>query len=395
MKIKLVVNSFPTTSETFLFNLVVGLEQQGNTVTVCARSPKNDAEIYKDRLSLWSKKIEIIPFSVFSIFSWLIYILQKPSLFLKAFKKFGLKKGMSAFLEAFYLLKGQPDIIHFAFSGLAIKSMNAISLLTSNKSKLFVSCRGTAEKVKPIIEKDRGSQLNEMFAVVHRVHCVSKDMLTGLLPMGLPEQKTFVNYPSIDASRFQRSLRSDLHKPDTWNIVTTGRLHFQKGYIFALQAMRHLKDRGFNFTYHVMGEGPDRSMLLYAIHELNLQNEVILHGKVSSSVVLEQLNKADVFLLPSLYEGIANAALEAMAMEIPIVTTKSGGMAEVVVNRENGMLVERFNGTKLAEAIAELFEDNTLRQKIAQNGRKTIVDKFTLEQQIECFIKEYQKTLKS
>src|SRR5689334_20519431 len=120
MKIKLVVNSFPTTSETFLFNLVVGLENRGHSVIVCARSSKNNAELYKDRIGLWSGHIEIIHFNVLSFFLWSVFFLQKPALFFNAFSKYGIKKGLRAFIEAFYLQKGKPDIIHFAFSGLAV-----------------------------------------------------------------------------------------------------------------------------------------------------------------------------------------------------------------------------------------------------------------------------------
>lgn len=394
MHIKLVVNSFPTLSETFLFNLVTGLESKGIKVTVCALSTKNDKELYESRLHEWSGNIEIIPLNskfIIRILSILKVIILSPRTANKCITQFGIKRGLSTLLKIFYLTKGKPDIIHFAFSGLGINFLEAIQFVSNESLKLFISCRGTAEKVKPIIDPLRKIQLKELFQYVDRVHCVSSDTLEGLLKYGLSKDKAFINYPSINVDSFVRDVPHDFTKKDKLELLTTGRLSYEKGYIFSLLALKKLKDKGYCFTYNILGDGVDKEMLSYIIHELGLENDVSLHGKVSSNEVKKFLNKSDIFILSSLYEGVSNAALEAMAMQIPVVTTTAGGMPEVVEHRVNGMIVDRFNQKELAEVLEELFESTDLRQFIGENARKTILEKFNFNNQIEVFIKEYKQ----
>ena len=396
MHVKLVVNSFPRTSETFLFNLVTGLEKQGIKVTVCATTRKNDNKFYEHKLNEWSRNIQYLPHrpdSILNVLKIIQLTFRHPLHFLKSITSKGAKEGLSYFIRLSSLLTGSPDIIHFSFSGLGITFLDCLPDLKQHLIKTVVSCRGSAEKVKPLLDPDRGKKLKMLFSYVDLIHCVSYDMRDGLVCFGLIAGKTFVNYPSIDADKFYRSAECEPGLRTINTIVTTGRLHFQKGYIFALQAMKRLKERGVKFVYHILGEGPDRAMITFAIHELGLKNEVVLHGRVSSLEVMKQLEAADIFLLPSVYEGVANAALEAMAMEIPLVTTDAGGMSEVVNHLENGMIVRSYDGTMLADALEEVLTSPELRKKLSKNGRTTIEREFTLANQIHIFIAQYQKLL--
>lgn len=397
MHVKLVVNSFPKTSETFLFNLVTGLESEGVKVTVCALSQKSDKELYKCRLHEWSGNIEIIPLRskfITKIFSILKAITLNPGTAKNCISQFGVKRGLSNLLRIFYLAKGKPDIVHFAYSGLGINFLDALKLANNTSSKIFISCRGTAEKVKPVIDPLRKIQLKELFQYVDRVHCVSSDMLESLTNYGLSKDKAFINYPSINVGNFIRDSPYNSEKKNKWELLSTGRLSFEKGYIFTLLALRKLKDKGFCFTYNILGSGMDNDKLSFIIHTLGLENDVFLRGKVSSNEVKKFLNSTDIFILSSLYEGVANSVLEAMSMKIPVITTKVGGMTEVVNHRVNGMVVECFSQTSLAEALEELFESTTLRQKLSVNSRITIEEKFNINNQITKFITEYKKASK-
>lgn len=392
MHVKLVVNSFPTASETFLFNLVTGLEKKGVKVTVYAKAGTKDIGLYVDQLKDWSGNIQQVSLkgnSFSNIVRMAMMVIINPLFFLKMVREKGIKQGCTDFLNICFLLKGKPDIIHFSFSGLGITYLGCLPHLEKLLVKTVVSCRGTAEKVKPLLEADRGEKMRSLFSQIDLIHCVSKDMRDGLVSFGLVPEKTFINYPSIETGKFLKSKSVRNGTPDKTSIVTIGRLHFQKGYIFALQAMKILKDRGFNFLYHVLGEGPDRPMITYAIYELGLTHEVKLYGRVSSLQVFERLKNADIFLLPSVYEGVANAALEAMAMEVPLITTRAGGMSEVIQDRINGLLVDCFDGLAIANALTEVLSSPELRLLIAKNGRDTIEKNFKLEKQIDIFLTQY------
>lgn len=395
MHVKLVVNSFPKSSETFLFNLVTGLEKNGVKVTVCATLPSGDISFYKYKLKEWSGNIQYLPGRnnmLTGSLQIIAGIIARPSFFFDMVKEKGFRKGVHNFIYTTFFLKENPDIIHFSFSGIGISYLECFPYLRSRRVKTVVSCRGTAEKVKPLLDPERVEKLRQLFSEVDLVHCVSKDMRDYLLRYGLPPEKAFINYPSIDVDKFKKaSLQTDdLNK---FNIVTTGSLNFSKGYIFALLAMKILKERGYSFMYHILGEGEDRPMMTYMIQQLNLTNEVNLHGRVSSLTVSEQLNNADIFLLSSVNEGVSNAALEAMAMELPVVSTHAGGMAEVIEHGVNGLLTDWRSPEHMSDQLAWVYDSPTAGIDMGKKARATVENLFSLDRQIDIFLDQYQELL--
>jgi colanic acid/amylovoran biosynthesis glycosyltransferase len=207
------------------------------------------------------------------------------------------------------------------------------------------------------------------------------------------KDKSFVNYPSIMVDQFYFNQRDYKDNSSTFQIITTGRLYYQKGYLFALNAMLMLKKDGYKFKYHVLGEGPDREMLEFVIHDMGLTDFVYLHGRVNGDIVLNHLNKSDIFLLPSIYEGIANAALEAMSVGLPIVSTTAGGMAEVISDGVNGKLVPTYYSQAIYEALKWTFDNYNVSKQMAIKARETIESKYTHEHQIDVYLNNYRKIL--
>src|SRR4029077_12487758 len=106
-------------------------------------------------------------------------------------------------------------------------------------------------------------------------------------------------------------------------ILAVGRLVWIKGYDYLLAALSRLKQSGIAFKAQIIGDGPLYAQLRYSIEDLNLKPEVELLGPLTSVAVLERMRRADLFVLSSHAEGISNAALEAMATGLPIVTTNA------------------------------------------------------------------------
>jgi colanic acid/amylovoran biosynthesis glycosyltransferase len=392
MRINIIVNSFPSTSETFLFNLVVELEQKGHDVTVCAFSKKNNSNMYRKSLHQWSHKIVYIPTSNWlSALLSLFKILYKPKTFIILLKKRGLVNGYADYLKLMTLSKNRPDIVHFAFSGIAVNLLPILDRFDP-KIKLFVSCRGTAEKITPMVSANRTTLLSKMLPKMYGVHCVSKDMEQSILQYGLDPLKIFVNYPSINTNNFKPSGDRMAKKPtDTFHFVSTGRLNYIKGYIYAIGAIANLIKKGYQIQYKILGDGPDVEMLNYTIRERGLQHSVLLIGKVSSNEVYEHLQQADVFILPSLSEGVSNAALEAMALAIPTVSTNAGGMQEAITHEHDGWIVERFSETAIENALEHIMQNNSEAIKTGANARATVENRFTLQRQINIFEQAYTK----
>jgi colanic acid/amylovoran biosynthesis glycosyltransferase len=375
---------------------VVGLQAKGHRVSVCAMTPSKHSSFYAIRMHEWSKELDILPFSLTGfkkIFSITLLLLQNSMLFLKNRQFVGLKKGILNTVYEVYFTKNNPDIIHFAYSGIGVQFLNILPYLKNKNIKIVTSCRGTAEKVRPIVEPIRKEELRQLFSLCDIVHCVSVDMMEGLMKYGLQKDKSFVNYPSINIDFFKREIPYFTLDKKNIKIVTTGRLHFSKGYIFCLQALKIVKENGFEFTYTIIGDGPDLHQMKYLIDQFGLNDQIILKGKVNSTEVKKILLESDIFILPSLYEGIANAALEAMALQLPLISTKCGGMEEVIENEVNGMLVNRFDENELANAIINLIQNPVLRMKISNASRTIIEEKFKIENQLIVFEENYLKVL--
>lgn len=398
MHVKLVVNSFPAASQTFLFNLVTGLERRGAMVTVCAEKKSKDQNLYADRLHEWSGDIDYIshkPYSLTKLAEGILFAITDIALLINCIKEKGFKKGCLQFVSLKYFLKGKPDIIHFAFSGIGVHHVNYLNYLKRKPVKLVVSCRGTAEKIKPLLEPKLRKKLNTLFSKADLVHCVSNNMKNELIPVGLKEEKACVIYPSVQINKFYNSAERSASSDIRWSVVTVGRLSFQKGYAYALQALKILADMNISFTYNIVGDGEDRGMLLYLIQELGLSNFVVMHGKLSSQKVIAILQSADVFLLSSLSEGVSNAALEAMSMALPVVSTKAGGMPEVIQHGENGLLTDWRDPQHMAEQLLWLHQHPGNGIDMGKKARITIEQSFSLDRQIDSFISKYNEVLKS
>jgi len=115
----------------------------------------------------------------------------------------------------------------------------------------------------------------------------------------------------------------------------------------------------------------------------NIKTIIIGSGNRYIPDAFKYLKAFDIFVLSSVKEGFPWTVLEAMAAEVPVIATKVGAMPEIIENNKNGILVEPRNSKALAEAIENLINDKNLRDRIAEQGRKTVVEKFNLSSMVK------------
>ena len=388
MRICLVVVTFPNVSETFIINKVAALAAKGHKVNVvCERkSHLHDVfESYKLDSSLVRVHQLIMPQSFPSIIKTL---LLHPALFFKSFS-FSARQFKYKFKNAFYLnffRKIKYDVIHFEFSGIGT---SFLSIMDELKGKKVVSCRGTAEKVKLQIDDNRKTALTTLFSKMDLIHCVSNDMKQTIAPYCNNSDKIFINTPAIDPSFFQPNKNSQ--PKDYLSILSVGRITFVKGYIIGFLTIKELKEKGIKVQWKIIGDGPDVDQMLFHIQYLGLQKEVVLMGKRNKDEINETLDNTDVFMLTSFSEGIPNVVLEAMSKEVPVVTTRCGGVEEVIDHLKDGFIVDLYDHAALAKYITLLSDNENLRKEIGAKGREKILDKFTLQEQAAIFEKNYKK----
>ena len=162
-------------------------------------------------------------------------------------------------------------------------------------------------------------------------------------------------------------IRKDLGiDPETCLIGTLGRLTPVKGIPYVLQAAKILLRRGTNVKVLIVGEGSIRQDLLLQTHDLGISANVVFLGHREDTDVL--LQALDIFVLPSLSEGIPMALLEAMAASRPIVASRVGGIPEIIEDGVDGYLVEPMDVDNLAERCRQLIESPDVARKMGEQG---------------------------
>lgn len=164
-------------------------------------------------------------------------------------------------------------------------------------------------------------------------------------------------------------------------VGTVGRLHRQKGFADLITAWALVRNRFPAARLLLVGDGEQRGDLEAQVRSLGLSEMVTFAGlRADISDILTEL---DLFVLPSLWEGMPNAVLEAMVTGLPVVATAVGGTPEVVSDGVTGLLVPPHDPTVLAQALTTLLQDPDLRRKMGQAGRKRVMQCFTAERMVE------------
>lgn len=272
------------------------------------------------------------------------------------------------------------DLVYFPWNTAAISHLPLFDL----GSPVVVSCRGSQVNIAPHNPRRASLRegLRETFERAVAVHCVSESIRQEATALGLHPAKSWVIRPAVDPDQFYPGGRQPA-AGEICRIVTTGSIIWAKGYEYALLALRHLLDQGVPASLEIIGDGPERSHLVYTARDLQLASHVRLHGRLSPDRVRDRLQDADLFLLSSVSEGISNAVLEAMACGLPVVTTDCGGMREAVTDGCEGFVVPVRDSRAAAAAMARLASDPALRQRMGRAARERVLREFRLDQQIE------------
>ena len=201
----------------------------------------------------------------------------------------------------------------------------------------------------------------------------------------LPHKRTRVIRNGVDLARFDPSaphedVRAGLSIPkDALLLVSIGRLAENKGYEYLLEgfgAIRSaLNDRDIRLV--IVGDGSYREILERMINERGLGDFVILTGQRTD--VPDLLAASDVFVMPSIEEGLPNAMLEAMSMGLPVVATNVGGIPEALRDPEHGRIVGPRDPAALTRAIVEVAADPARAKSMGDAARAHVIEHFGIE----------------
>jgi glycosyltransferase involved in cell wall biosynthesis len=289
-----------------------------------------------------------------------------------------------------YVIKVRPTIVHSFLFRANILSRIAASLARVPLVISSVRVMGGERNYHHTVEKVTS------FMVDHYI-TVSESVKAYLVQTAsIPDNKITAIYNGVALNDHCGASHEDQHPPcglkahDRF-LFTVGRLHQQKGYDCLIQAFAQVRKECPALQLLIVGEGEEENNLKNLAKSLDLTDQVIFAGlRLDSDTIFPF---AELFILPSLWEGMPNAVLEAMAAGKPVVATKVGGVPELVLHGETGLLVPPGDPDALAQAILDLCTDPVKAHAMGAAGRLRVQEHFRIASMIKKTDGLYQKLL--
>ena len=284
----------------------------------------------------------------------------------------------------------RPDILHVQWPSLLPWCESA---LQDPAVRVVLSQRGYQNNVRPFLDEANKNYLAQVYPKIDGFHSVSNAMVqVGDTIYNSSDKINAVVYSgfNFDTLPFNENYSRNI----TLRIISIGRPHWKKGYSYAVQAMQRLKLVDIPFEYTIIGAEGDEE-LEYLVSSLDVREEVQLLPKVAQQQVYDLLKDSDVFLLPSLEEGLPNVLLEAMALGVPVIATDCGGVSEVL-EPTTGQIIPTRDSKAIAEAL-QCFVQLPLTTLEAQRhkARLKVEEQHQAAQMIAGMEALYDKTIKS
>ena len=217
------------------------------------------------------------------------------------------------------------------------------------------------------------------------------------------ELRELVNVP-IEVIPYTASLPLPSHSTNPQHaaagpstILFVGRLVERKGVSYLIEALGQLKKRDARLV--IVGEGPERPRLEARVRELGLSDRVEFRGRVSDAELRRAYEGADLFVLPSVLdsrgdtEGLGVVLLEAMNYGVPVIASRIGGIVDIVVDNETGVLVPPGDATTLAAALQAVLADPAKARRLGEAGRKRLAERFSWQAIVERLEAVYRSVL--
>lgn len=197
--------------------------------------------------------------------------------------------------------------------------------------------------------------------------------------------------PGLDANLSKQDIFTvDM---DTKVIFSAGRLSEQKGFSYLIEAANICKKKGHQYHFVISGSGKLEHELQNLVAQLNLNNYVTFTGFIEDLTAYYQT--ADIFVLPSLFEGMPNVVMESMANGTPAIATRVNGADELILPGENGFLIDPESPHQIVSALEHYFSEAVNREQMAIDCRAHIAKNFTTEimsKQLEALFLNQLKT---
>lgn len=394
MKIAVIVNYFPTVSETFIVNQINSLMDSGYEVSLYAYHQVEAKVLHTsfktynllDRVRYFIKtpKSKVKRFVVFLQWTFKHFKQIDWSLYFKTLNVFAYGKDaytLKLFFEAqWFLVPYQADVIHAHFG------------MVGNRLA-YLKAKGILPKALPLLTTFHGYDLEPNQLTTYKglykhlfaqatAFTVNTPYLEGLLNRVNCHQLPVHILPvGLDTFFFKRTMqKTDLNYFD---LVFCGRLVPFKAPDLAIEIIDRLIQMGYdNVRLHIIGRGELMDELHYQVDLLGLKKHVLFYGEKTQEEIKSILEQADVLVLPGRYDAIGRAETqglviqEAQAMELPVVVSDVGGMKYGLIDGETGFVIPDGNVMDFVAVVKRLIDDAALCKSMGNAGRDYVVSHY-------------------
>ena len=209
--------------------------------------------------------------------------------------------------------------------------------------------------------------------------------LKNLALESIPYQKIEVIHNGIDLKEFSPDYKINKE----FAIVSTSRLIKRKGIEYLVDGFIEFNKKYNDSKLFLIGDGNLKEKLEKKVYEANIQNKVEFLGVIEHYRIANFYKKSDVFVLPSLNEGMSNSLLEAAASGLAIIATNTGGSRELI-NENNGIIVEKQNSSSIFKALEKIYLDREMLKSMKLASRRK-VEKMSWDNTAEKYFEIYKK----
>jgi len=287
--------------------------------------------------------------------------------------------------------KFKPDIIHSAY---VIESIIMGIIGKIFRIPSIFHGRGTDINYLPFISFKNYILAKIACKLNNKILTVSKAMKHDIIKLNVPIKKITHIYNGIDFLKFNPKPKSKKDfKSRRFEIYNIGQYVSIKSHKLMIKTCTELKNNNINFHLTLTGFGPLEKQIKNLIKKNNLENYITLTGYIDHDKTIEFFQKADLYIQPSLTEGMPNSVLEAMSMKLPVILTNAGGMLELI-KEPGGILIEKNNEKQLYNAVIHYIQNPQNIEIAGKINREFILKNFNWEEHTEKLYNIYLNLIK-
>ncbi|CAK6476273.1 D-inositol-3-phosphate glycosyltransferase [Peribacillus frigoritolerans] len=204
------------------------------------------------------------------------------------------------------------------------------------------------------------------------IRALNEEMRNMIIDAGILNNNISIVHNRVDISLFNKP-KGNFEIGEKVKIISVGNFIKTKGHKIAFDALEKLKSK-YDIELTLVGGGPLKVEYEEIIKEKNIN--VVLYDRVPQEKIVELITDSDIYIHPSISEGMPRAILEAMAMRMPIIATSAGTTSGTIINDYNGLLIKPGNIEELSEMLEKMINDSNLRKKLSQNAFLDVLEKF-------------------